>query len=257
MAKALILQADGRIAEHLSEVLAEEGITCTIGTSCKAGVRLLNDDRHIDCIIADMGLAMDGSFNLLTGMRGSPRLRNVPVLVTSTSPEHEAVLRAIEQGASDILLLPCANDQILAKVVNTISKGRPRVLVVDDDDMIRDLLCNLLEIERFSVTTAASAKDALTILEGESVRAVVTDMLMPEMSGMELLKEIKAVKPDLPVLIITGYAGHYNAADLKASGASGFLTKPFKNTELIRILKMAIRKAPSNTSSASETKVSG
>ena len=250
MAKVLILQADGRISEHLSEVLAKDNIACTIGKSCKAAVRLVNDDRHMDCIIADMGLAMEGSFNLLTAMRGSPRLRNVPVLITSTSPEQAAVLSAIEQGAAGVLLLPCPDDQIRAKVVAAISKGRPRVLVVDDDDMIRDLLCNLFEIERFSVSTAASAKEALTIVEREAVRAVVTDMLMPEMSGLELLKKIKVIKPDLPVLMITGYAGHYSAADLKASGAAGFLTKPFKNTELIRILKLAIRQSSSSASTS-------
>jgi DNA-binding NtrC family response regulator len=220
-------------------------MTCTISDSCKNCARLLNDDRHIDCVVAEMGLALDGGRNLLTVMRGSVRLRQVPVLVTTINPDQEKVVRAVEQGAAGILLLPCPVEQMLAKVIETIENGRPRILVVDDDEMIRDLLCNLLEIERYTVTTAASAAEALEKLKIESPRAVVADMLMPEMSGMELLKRIKAEQPTLPVLIITGYAGHYSAADLRASGADGFLTKPFKNTELMRVLKLAIRQAQS------------
>lgn len=251
MAKVLVLQADGRIADIITSVLTAGGMTCTTSDSCKSGARLLNEDRHIDCVVADMGLALDGSRNLLTVMRGSLRLRQVPVLVTTANPDQESVVRAVENGAAGILLLPCPAEQLRSKVTETIERGRPRVLVVDDDEMIRDLLCNLLEIERFTVSTAASAAEALEKLKTESVKAVVADMLMPEMSGMELLKRIKSDQPTLPVLIITGYAGHYSAADLKASGADGFLTKPFKNTELVKILKLAIRQAPAGTTPAS------
>ena len=252
MAKVLVLQGDSRISDQMQSVLTAGGISCAVCESCKNGVRQLNDDRHIDCIVADMALAMDGNINLLTLMRGSPRLRQIPVLVTSSGPEQTAVLRAIEQGAKGILVLPCPDAQIVAKVLEAIEGGRPRIMVVDDDGMIRDLLSNLLEIERFSVTTASSAAEALKKLDSESVRAVVTDMLMPEMSGMELLKKIKSRQPDLPVLLITGYSGHYTAADMKAAGADGFLTKPFKNTELIKILKLAIRQARSSTVAAPE-----
>lgn len=243
MAKVLILQGDKRLAEHMATVLTAGDIACTIGASCKVGVKILNEDRHLDCIVADMVLAMDGAVNLLTVMRGSPRLRQVPVIITSASPDQAAVLRAIEQGAAGVLLLPCTDEQVLAKISDAIEKGRPRIMIVDDDDMVRDLLSNLLEIERFSVTVASSAAEALEKLKTESIRAVVTDLLMPEMSGMELLKKIKAEQPTMPVLMITGYSGHFSAKDLRAAGADGFLTKPFKNTELIKILKLAIRQA--------------
>lgn len=239
--KVLLVQRLGNAMDLFHSLLTHEGYDTAEADSCKAGVRLLDADRHIDCIVADLRMACGGSFDLVRAVKNSPRLKQIPVLLTTAgNPDRQLVLQAIETGAAGVVILPTDRQKLLAKIESAIQGGRPRILVVDDDDMIRDLLANVLEIERFAVSTAASADEALKLLEQNSVSAVITDMLMPGMSGMELLKKLHAEKPELPVLLITGYSGYHTPRDIMEAGAAGYFTKPFKNTELIKVLRHAL-----------------
>jgi len=235
-------------------LLSHEGYDVVEADSGKVGIRQLDADRLIVCVIADLHLACGATFDLVKAIKGSVRLRQIPILLTTTTqPDRALVMPAIEQGAASIVILPTDRKHILDKVESAIESGRPRILVVDDDEMIRDLLKNVLEIERFSVTTAASGEEALEVLNSTSVKAVVSDMLMPGMSGIDLLKKIQEMKADLPVLMITGYSGHHSPREIITAGAAGFFTKPFKNTELIKVLRQAIERgttAPGGTASS-------
>ena len=103
-----------------------------------------------------------------------------------------------------------------------------RVLVVDDDEKIRQLLMDTLSALGYNTIGAPDGNEALSILKKRKMDLVIADIRMPTMNGIDLLKAIKSTQPNLPVLIITGYDFNYAMDQAMEAGADGFLAKPFR-----------------------------
>ena len=108
-----------------------------------------------------------------------------------------------------------------------------RVLVVDDEESIRTVLNEVLTDDGFRVTQAANGMEALQILKDVSHPLVISDIKMPGMTGIELLKKIKHSIPDTEVIIITSYASLDTAISALRYGAYDYLFKPFEDIKLI------------------------
>ncbi len=107
---------------------------------------------------------------------------------------------------------------------------RPAVLVVDDDDSFRSLVCDRLARTGHRVASAAEGKSALGLLDGIDVALV--DLLMPGMDGLELLKRIRALRPDVAVVLLTGHGTVDSAVEAMKSGAFDYLQKPCSLAEV-------------------------
>lgn len=120
-------------------------------------------------------------------------------------------------------------------------RGRPempRVLVVDDDETIRDTLYELLS-EEYLCQTAETAEKAFARLEADSYDVVLTDISMPGLSGLELLGQVRQRFPETPVIIISGIGDQEHAQGLIKLGAFDFLLKPFK----LEVVENSVKKA--------------
>jgi two-component system NtrC family response regulator len=117
---------------------------------------------------------------------------------------------------------------------------KTRVLVVDDDDNLRWVTQTQLEDAGFAVTAAADGEAALDNINRERPDLVLTDLKMPGMSGMDLLKCIKALDPNIPVLMITAFATIQSAVEAVKNGAYDYLTKPLDEDELLLTVKRAL-----------------
>jgi putative nucleotidyltransferase with HDIG domain len=114
---------------------------------------------------------------------------------------------------------------------------RHKILIVDDDPSIRSILSLILkENDAYKVLMAENGRQALDILKNNPVDAILSDIQMPEMNGLELLKEVKSHDPTLPVIMITGFPTIDVAIDSMKKGASDFITKPFKFDQVELIL---------------------
>jgi DNA-binding NtrC family response regulator len=114
-----------------------------------------------------------------------------------------------------------------------------RVLVVEDDAAMRELLEETLQQEGFEVFTAADAASALHKLEAESVHAVVTDLNLGGVNGIELCQRVHALDATLPVVLITAFGSLDAAVGAVRAGAYDFITKPFKMEQLVLALRRA------------------
>ncbi len=108
-----------------------------------------------------------------------------------------------------------------------------RVLVVDDEDGLRTIISQVLTDTGYEVTTAASGEAALEIFKDAPFPIVMTDVFMAEMTGVELLHEIKELEPNTQVVIMTSNASLESATAALRSGAYDYLTKPFEDLEAI------------------------
>ena len=114
------------------------------------------------------------------------------------------------------------------------------VHVIDDDDAARDSLAFLFESADIAVRTYASAAEFLAVAPGLSAGCIVTDVRMPEINGIELLKRLKAQGVALPVVVITGHADIALAVEAMKSGAVDFMEKPFDDETMLRAVQAAL-----------------
>src|SRR5499427_5009527 len=105
--------------------------------------------------------------------------------------------------------------------------ARPRVLVVDDEASIRDLLSKTLALAEYDVDVAADGRSALERMRLYPYDLLITDLKMPGMDGLTVIREAKRYKTDLPVIIITGFSTESSAIEAVNLGVAGYLTKPF------------------------------
>jgi DNA-binding NtrC family response regulator len=114
-----------------------------------------------------------------------------------------------------------------------------KVLIVDDEKGFLDVLAERMQSRGMEVTTATSAKEALQKLEAEAFDAIVLDLMMPEMGGIEALQRIKDKSPDSEVILLTGQPSVSKGVEAMKLGATDFLIKPADINELTEKIKMA------------------
>jgi PAS domain S-box-containing protein len=123
--------------------------------------------------------------------------------------------------------------------------GVESVLVVEDRDVVRRLARDVLEAAGFSVETAATGAEALELAQGEAAfDVVITDVVMPGVSGPELARALRVERPGLPVLYMSGYTDDVLDAEALDEPATGFLRKPFTHAELVDAVRGLLDGAP-------------
>lgn len=112
-------------------------------------------------------------------------------------------------------------------------EGRSRVLVVDDESSIRELLAKTLALAEYDVDTAPDGRAALERLRLGHYGLLIADLKMPGMDGLTLIREAKRLKSDIPVIIITGFSTESSAIEAINLGVAGYLTKPFRVPQVL------------------------
>ena len=118
--------------------------------------------------------------------------------------------------------------------------GRARVLVVDDEASIRDLLSKTLALAEYDVDTAADASTALGRVRAAEYDLLIADLRMPGMDGLTLIRQVKRIRAELPVIIITGFSTESSAIEAVNLGVAGYLRKPFRVPEVLAAAAKAL-----------------
>src|ERR1700704_2655756 len=116
------------------------------------------------------------------------------------------------------------------------------VLVVDDEEIMREILETLLTREGYDVRLACSGAEGLEMARAMPFDAAIVDIMMPGLDGIATLDELKRVDEDLAVIIITAYASVESAISAMKTGAFDYITKPFKNDEVLVVVRNAMER---------------
>ena len=128
-----------------------------------------------------------------------------------------------------------------------MSEQKTRVLIVDDEERILILLQANLETVGYEVLVAHDGRQALSFLENEPVDAVITDMNMPEVGGLEVIQAVRRLRgKKVPVIVITAYGSVQNAVEAMHKGATDYLEKPFDMGDLRACLTKWLDEASRN-----------
>ena len=123
-----------------------------------------------------------------------------------------------------------------------VENPKARILCVDDETVILDSFRKILVLDGYSVDTVENGKEALGLIQTHSYDFVFTDLKMPEMDGVEVTKAVKHIRPDIDVIIITGYATVQTAVDCMKYGAMDYVEKPFTEDELLEFTNKSLIK---------------
>jgi len=150
------------------------------------------------------------------------------------------------KGAIFHIYLPAVDGTSLAAQPVTISniQGSGNILLVDDEEMLVEMGEEMLQMLGYNVTTCTNSRNALGIFQGtpEKFSAVITDQTMPEMTGSVLAQKILEIRPDLPIILCTGYSHIIDKTQAKSLGIQGFLMKPYSQQKLGALLKQVLTK---------------
>ena len=156
---------------------------------------------------------------------------------------HGGVIKVASTSGRTVfeLLFPCATPAVPetagsdAGVVAPQIRGRETVLVIDDEPAVRIFAQRVLERVGFTVLTAANGREGLEEFarRRQEIVAVLVDLTMPQLDGMDVLRELHAVAPDTPVLIMSGYSEHEVSTRLAGTVVGAFIQKPFHSRELL------------------------
>ena len=121
-----------------------------------------------------------------------------------------------------------------------MTKRKSRVLIVDDEEAICKLISHLLEQEGFVPLVAQDGKTALQQLRTASPDTMIVDLKLPDLDGLEILRQAKALDEDLPVVILTAHAEVHGAVEAMRATAFDYLAKPYDHQELVRVVRRAL-----------------
>jgi CheY-like chemotaxis protein len=160
---------------------------------------------------------------------------------------HEGLITvesALDKGSIFRVFLPKARAGVepVQKIVDRLPRGRERILFVDDEESLCVLISQRLSRLGYTVTTASSGEEALRLFADDVRRfdAVITDQTMPTMTGLALSKELLRIRPDLPIILCTGYSEGVNEEVAEQLGNAEFLMKPITKKELADTVRMVL-----------------
>ncbi len=156
----------------------------------------------------------------------------------STWTRAQAVLEARHCGLSQV------KQRILEFLAakTLCSKAQKSILVVDDEEIARSNMQHVLSKDGYSCRCAANGIEALRVLAEEEIDLVITDLKMDRMDGLQLLQQINRLSPEIPVIMVTGFATVSSAVEALKKGAAHYLGKPVNLDELRKTVKEVLEK---------------
>ncbi len=122
------------------------------------------------------------------------------------------------------------------------------ILLVEDEELLRAGVQEVLEIQGYTVITAPDGEQALACLGAQTIDLIITDLVMPKMDGVDFVKQLRKIKPDLPVIVVSGSTRNimqrYGIDSIQVPGANASLPKPFKSVDLIEQVRQLLASRP-------------
>jgi len=262
--KVLIVEENPKHAKALAYFLETFNVAAEIKNTINDGMQALNN-HEVDCVILDMGVPAQHSYNTLEEVKKTPGFENLPIIIfTGKNLSHQEEMRIKQYADSIVIKTAHSYQRILDEVSlflhlveeNKNNDNQPRykrlgalaevlrgktVLIADDD--VRNIfsLTKALETYGMNVLSAIDGKDAIRQLEeAPRVDIVLMDMMMPEMDGYESTRRIRNMHrfKNLPVIAVTAKAMTGDREKCINAGASDYITKPVDVDQLISLLRV-------------------
>jgi len=278
-ARILVVDDETANREFLEAALHEAGYEVVLARGGEEGLELAHDKRP-DLILLDLMMPGLSGFEVCARVKTDPQTGGIPILFVTALDETGHKERALAAGGDDFLTKPFERSELLAHVhallkVRHLNRDLDRalaylheielaryanqperapgppsgsppcagiVLVVDDAPFVRRVYGEVLQEAGYVTHLAASGQEGLDLALREAIDVILLDIMMPEMSGLEVLAKLGERLPDSPVIIVTANPTSENAIAALRLGAFDFIVKGFKNELLLATVARAMER---------------
>lgn len=201
----LIVEDDANFAKILFDFTRDKGYKCILAEDGEAGLQLANQYKP-SAILLDIGLPRIDGWTVMERLKDNAETRHIPVYFISG---YDKRMMAMNMGAIGYLQKPVTSEGLanaLTKIDRTISKDIKKLLIVEDDKVMRESIIELIGNGDVSITAADKGKDAFNLLHKEDFDCMVLDLGLSDISGFDLIEKVKSDKKiaELPIVIYTG-----------------------------------------------------
>ncbi|MEW6608973.1 MAG: response regulator [bacterium] len=238
MTKILIVEDEPDLADVLKHILKIKGYEVKLVLD---GYQAIEEVKktHYDLILMDIRLP--GLNGVETFLQIKEIDKNTTVIMMTGFAVEDLIETALERGAYACLHKPFDLDKVITLIAKAISENRPTILIVDDDEGIRENLCRILEEKGYRIYLAKDGQEALLMLKTGLYHCIILDLKLPKVDGIVVLKEAKQVNPNVVVIVITGYDLPDLLNEARYLSAYACLKKPIDTAELLKLLKETIK----------------
>lgn len=275
--KILAVDDDPNALEVLAASLGEAGLDVLTATSGEEALRIVAKATP-DLILLDLMMPDMNGHDLLRELKSNKETSDIPVVVITALDQVEEKERAIQGGADDFLAKPIARSELLIRVrtflkvkhlrqelertllylheleaalhagTSSQEKADPMrpplatILIVEDELMERAIYTDLLREHGYKVLSVPTGAQALELLQVKPVDVLMVDLVLPRVSGLDLIERVKTVTPETPVIVVTGHPSSHNVIAALKLGAFDFIVKGFKPEVMLHSVKRALEK---------------
>ena len=275
-ARILVVDDERQNLDLMEAMLTSSGFDVLLAGGGEEGLRLAREQKP-DLILLDLMMPGLSGFEVCARLKTDPQTGGIPVLFVTALSQISDKERALAAGGDDFLTKPYQRAELLARVEALLkvrhlnrdldralaylhelevtrhaqhprkptpsvppAEGAGTLLVVDDELLARQLFADVLRDAGYIAHEAESGEKALEIVRRETIDVVLLDIMMPGMSGLEVLAKLGEVAPDSPVIIVTANPTSDNAIAALRLGAFDFIVKGFKNEVMLTTVARAM-----------------
>ncbi len=277
-ARILVVDDEPQNLELMEAILGDAGYAVVSAPGGEEALVLANTKRP-DLVILDLMMPGLSGFEVCARLKTDPQTAGTPVLFVTALNQISDKERALAAGGDDFLTKPVQYAELLARVVALLKVrhlnrdldralaylreleqarqtpqpdptagrsgppiGAPVLLVVDDEPLVRNLLCDILQEAGYATHAAENGPQAVELAGTEVIDVVLLDLMMPGMSGLEVLAKLGELIPNSPVIIVTASPTSENAIAALRLGAFDFVVKGFTSETLLSTVARAVER---------------
>jgi len=246
-AKILVVDDEPNLLRMVAYSFEAEGFRVITAENATAALTKAQTERP-DAVLLDVMLPDMSGLDVCRQLRARPDTAHVPIIMLSALVEVADKIRGLEAGADEYIIKPVEPDELVMCVqtlLEHIRQTRPRredktraktkILVVDDEPNLLRLISYSFAVEGYDVITAERGSDALKKARMEQPDVIVLDVMLPDMNGLEVCRQLRANRETahLPIMILSIRSEIQDKIRGFKAGADGYLTKPVDSDELV------------------------
>lgn len=248
MKKILIIEDDSVLRNALQKKLNLEGYKTILAQDGAIGLQKAQETKP-DLILLDILMPNIDGMAVLEQVKKDPELRHIPVIVISNSGQDVEIKKIMQLGAIDYLIKANFNPkEVVVKVKKALGEKQDlgqKILIIEDDKFLRDLIAKKLYEEGYSTLSATDGEEGLQSIKQKKPDLVLLDILLPSMSGWEVLNKAKA-DPEvskIPILLLTNLGEKEDVEKGLKLGAEDYIIKAhFTPNEIIEKVEKCLKK---------------
>ena len=277
-ARILVIDDEAQNLDLLQAMLTSSGYDVLLAGGGDEGLRMAREQKP-DLILLDLMMPGLSGFEVCARVKTDPQTGGIPVLFVTALSQVSDKERALAAGGDDFLVKPFERTVLLTRVEALLrvrhlnraldralaylhelevtrhaqqprkpapstppQEGAGNILVVDDELLARQLFADVLREAGYVLHEAENGERALEIARREAIDVVLLDIMMPGMSGLEVLAKLGEIAPDSPVIIVTANPSSDNAIAALRLGAFDFIVKGFKNEVMLTTVARAMER---------------